>query len=74
MKKNNTLFLIWSLAIIMAVMPIGETPHLVQKLELLSKGWLNKAVDWFDLLVHGGLLVVALVYTVWFFIKGRTSA
>ncbi len=49
------------LALIMAVLPFGEQPHLWQKLLLLKDGYLHKPMDWLDLLLHGGPLLGVLV-------------
>jgi hypothetical protein len=40
-------------AVFLALAPLGETPHLYQKVELLVYGWLKKPMDWFDLALHG---------------------
>ena len=54
--------------ILAACLTIGlapfNPPHLVEKLGMLFSGNLVKAIDWFDLLLHGGpwaLLVLKLV-------------
>lgn len=49
------------LALIMAVLPFSEQPHLWQKLLLLKDGYLHKPMDYFDLLLHGGPLLGVLV-------------
>lgn len=45
----------------MAVLPLGEKPHLVQKLELLYHGHLYGFMDWFDLMLHGLPLTAAII-------------
>lgn len=60
MKSTNLTYLI-IMALIMAVLPFGEQPHLWQKLLLLKDGYLHKPMDWFDLLLHGGPLVGVVV-------------
>ena len=60
MKSQNFTYLV-VLALIMAVLPFGEQPHLWQKLLLLKDGYLHQPMDWFDLLLHGGPLVGVLV-------------
>lgn len=58
MKSPSSLAYAILIAIVMAVLPFGETPHLWQKLMLLKQGYLHQAMDWFDLLMHGGPAVV----------------
>jgi hypothetical protein len=58
---NMRFFLFVAIAIIMALMPFGETPHLWQKLQLLKSGYLHKPVDWFDLSIHGVPLLLVLI-------------
>lgn len=41
--------------------PAEPIPHLVQKLGFLAEGTLTKPIDIFDLAMHGGPLLVALV-------------
>jgi len=61
MKSPNFTYLIIA-AVVMALLPFGETPHLWQKLMLLKDGYLHQPMDWFDLLLHGGPAVgVALL-------------
>ncbi|MCB1145839.1 MAG: hypothetical protein KDK38_03495 [Leptospiraceae bacterium] len=50
--------------LLMAAMPIGERPHLLQKLELLFQGYLIKPEDWFDLALHGLPLILGIISTV----------
>lgn len=58
MGSNLTYLII--IALVMAVLPFGEQPHLWQKLLLLKDGYLHKPMDWLDLLMHGGPLVAVL--------------
>lgn len=60
MKSQNLTYLVM-LALIMALLPFGETPHLWQKLLLLKDGYLHQPMDWFDLLLHGGPLLGVVV-------------
>lgn len=60
MKSPNFTYLIIG-AVIMALLPFGETPHLWQKLMLLKHGYLHQPMDWFDLLLHGGPLLGVLI-------------
>jgi len=54
----------WSLAIILSL-TLGlapfTPPHLFEKLAMLARGELSRAIDWFDLLLHGSpwLLLLA---------------
>ena len=44
-------------AVIIACATLGlapfNPPHIAEKLGMLSRGELHRAVDWFDLLMHG---------------------
>ncbi|MCB1137683.1 MAG: hypothetical protein KDK23_02965 [Leptospiraceae bacterium] len=54
---------IWFVAaLFLAISPIGQEPHLWQKLQLLWNGWLHKPLDWFDLLMHGLPILGVLAY------------
>ena len=44
-------------------------PHIVEKLTLLINGSLIKAVDWFDLVIHGLPWLILLLKTVLVFKK-----
>lgn len=54
----------WSLAIVLCL-TLGlapfAPPHLFEKLAMLARGELSRAIDWFDLALHGTpwLLLVA---------------
>ena len=61
MKSPSNFTYLVLVAILMAVLPFGEQPHLWQKLVLLRQGYLHQAMDWFDLLMHGGPAVLVLV-------------
>jgi hypothetical protein len=45
-------------ALFMAIAPIGQQSHLVEKLLMLSGGTLRRPIDVFDLLLHGTPLVL----------------
>jgi hypothetical protein len=45
-------------AVILAIMPLGAEPHLLEKLGMLTAGTLRRPIDIFDLFMHGGLLLV----------------
>lgn len=48
-------------ALLLAVMPLAPEPHLWEKLKMLFSGTLTRPIDIFDLVLHGGpLLLVAL--------------
>lgn len=46
----------WSLAIILSL-TLGlapfTPPHLFEKIAMLARGELTRAIDWFDLVMHG---------------------
>jgi hypothetical protein len=46
------------LAVLMAILPLGAEPHLIEKVGMLRAGTLTRPLDIFDLLMHGGLLGV----------------
>lgn len=54
----------WAVAIVLAL-TLGlapfTPPHLFEKLGMLARGDLSRAIDWFDLFLHGGpwLLLLA---------------
>jgi len=51
-------------ALLLAVLPLHSTPHLLEKLGMLTQGSLVKAIDIFDLFMHGtpaGLLIIRLI-------------
>lgn len=71
-KKGG--LLIWFLAaVFLAISPIGQEPHLWQKLKLLWNGWLHKPLDWFDLLMHGLPLLGFIGYSVYLLISSRNT-
>ncbi len=60
----------WILVIV-ACLTLGlapfTPPHIVEKLQMLTKGKLVKPIDWFDLLFHGvpwALLILKAALTV----------
>jgi hypothetical protein len=60
----------WTI-VILACATLGlapfNPPHIVEKLGMLSRGELHRAIDWFDLAMHGApwvLLVLKIVAAV----------
>ncbi|MDE4139747.1 MULTISPECIES: RND transporter [Rhodobacterales] len=55
----------WTTAIIVALLlglaPFFPEPHLWEKLRMLFAGELQRALDWFDLLMHGTPLVLLVL-------------
>ena len=45
-------------ALFMALAPLGQTSHLVEKLRMLSSGTLQRPIDIFDLVLHSTPLVL----------------
>ena len=72
MKSSNFTYLIIG-AVIMAMLPFGETPHLWQKLLLLKDGYLHEPMDWFDLMLHGGPAVGVAVLLATRALRSRTQ-
>ncbi|HBS06851.1 MAG TPA: hypothetical protein DEA96_17910 [Leptospiraceae bacterium] len=65
-ESRSSFWILGALAIFLALLPLGEEPHLVQKLKLMWFGWLQTPLDWFDLALHGGPLLAFLgsaIYT-----------
>jgi hypothetical protein len=56
-------------ALFMAIAPLGEPSHLVEKLQMLAGGTLRRPIDVFDLLLHG----TPLVLLVWKGVSDLTS-
>lgn len=48
------------IAVIFGLMPFGE-PHLVSKFNMLRDGVALLPIDWFDIVVHAGPLVLAAI-------------
>ena len=54
----------WSLVILLAL-TLGlapfRPPHIVEKLQMLSRGTLVRPIDWFDLLLHAAPWVLLIL-------------
>ena len=48
-------------AVLLAVVPLGHEPHLIEKLRMLTSGELRRPIDIFDLFLHGTPLVLLLL-------------
>lgn len=59
MHRIPYLFLVPA-ALLMALQPLGQQPHLIEKLQMLVAGTLRRPIDIFDLALHGTLLVLLL--------------
>ncbi len=59
MRRIPYLFLVPA-ALLMALQPLGQQPHLIEKLQMLTAGTLRRPIDIFDLALHGTLLVLLL--------------
>ena len=60
------LSLLLPVALLLALAPFAPEPHLWEKLKMLFAGTLTRPIDMFDLLLHGGplvLLVLKLIRT-----------
>lgn len=49
------------LCIILGLAPFVPEPHLLEKIRMLGEGKLNKAIDIFDLLYHGGPFILVII-------------
>jgi len=52
MLSNVSWGLLFLFAVVMAFAPLGYTPHLVEKWEMLKAGNLKKPLDIFDVFFH----------------------
>ncbi|MFP4611749.1 MAG: RND transporter [Thiohalophilus sp.] len=52
------------IAILLGLAPFSPQPHLLEKLQMLFAGTLSKPIDIFDLVLHGGPLVLLAIKTV----------
>ncbi len=59
-ESGASFWILGALAGILAISPLGEEPHLWQKLVLLWFGWLQTPLDWLDLAMHGVPITVFL--------------
>jgi hypothetical protein len=58
-KKIPWVFLLPT-AVFLGLAPFKPEPHLLEKLRMLSAGQLTRPVDVFDLLMHGGPLLLVM--------------
>ncbi|MBU42024.1 MAG: RND transporter [Spirochaetaceae bacterium] len=72
-STKGTLAIWFVAALFLALSPIGQEPHLWQKLKLLWHGWLQKPVDWFDLLMHGVPITAWAAYVIYLALKRRAA-
>ena len=49
------------ISLLLAAMPVSPEPHLVEKIRMLMNGQLSRPVDIFDLVLHGGLLLLVVM-------------
>jgi len=49
-----------AIALLMALAPFGQTPHLVEKVRMLMAGTLRRPIDVFDLGIHAFPIVMLL--------------
>ena len=54
------------------LVPLFAEPHVWEKLRMLVQGNLTRAIDWFDLLMHGTSWVL-VVLKIWAFFSGRAD-
>jgi len=52
--------LLIALAVIMAIVPPGQS-HLLEKTRMLLSGTLRRPLDWFDLVLHSAPLILLVV-------------
>lgn len=62
------------IAVLMAVLPFGATPHLLEKLRMLADGTLQRPLDIFDLLMHGTPAVLLMIRLYRQFVMGNNAA
>ena len=56
-------------ALLLGVLPLHSTPHLVEKLTMLTQGELVKPIDILDLFMHGTPAVLLIVRVIRLVIK-----
>ncbi|UCE76254.1 MAG: RND transporter [Gammaproteobacteria bacterium] len=56
-----SLSLLLPVALLLALAPFAPEPHLWEKLKLLFAGTLTRPIDIFDLVLHGGPLVLLVL-------------
>jgi hypothetical protein len=56
-----SLSLLLPVALLLALAPFAPEPHLWEKLKMLVAGTLTRPIDVFDLLLHGGPLVLLVL-------------
>lgn len=61
------------LAILMAILPFGGEPHLIEKLKMLMAGTLVRPVDIFDLLMHSAPSILLVIKSVLYLKKIETD-
>ena len=59
-------------AILLGTAPLGQQPHLLEKIDMLMAGNLVKPLDIFDLLMHSAPIILLLMKT-YYFVKSRQS-
>jgi hypothetical protein len=47
-----------AVSILLALAPFAPEPHLIEKIRWLANGDALKIIDWLDILLHGGPLVL----------------
>ncbi|MDT8452241.1 MAG: hypothetical protein RQ936_05790 [Gammaproteobacteria bacterium] len=61
-------------AIMMAVLPFNATPHLIEKLGMLTDGSLQRPIDIFDLFMHATPAAILIIRLYRQFVLKITSA
>jgi hypothetical protein len=56
-----SLSLLLPVALLLALAPFAPEPHLWEKLKMLFAGTLTRPIDIFDLVLHGGPLVLLVL-------------
>lgn len=51
-------------AILLGLAPFKSTPHLVEKLNMLASGTLQRPIDIFDLFLHSAPLILLAIKTI----------
>ena len=62
------------IAVLMAILPFNATPHLLEKLHMLTDGTLQRPLDIFDLLMHGTPAVLLMIRLYRQFVLGKKAA
>ncbi len=62
------------MCLLLGLAPFQPEPHVVQKIKMLMSGELSKAIDIFDLIMHGAPWILLLIKISRYFISKPSQA